>query len=88
MEARLGAEPRSKSWKYPHPICKEGTWQSLFPQFKLKQRNSEGTNCPVEDGFLSTTAVQLAMIACRTNSKVEWSASTEALSGPDEAKKL
>ena len=54
----------------------------------VKSGKSEGISCPVEDGFLSTTAVQLAMIAYDTDSKVEWNASTKTLSGPDEAKKL
>lgn len=54
----------------------------------VKTGNKERVSCDVEDGFLSTAAVQLAMIAYDTESTVAWDPTKKALIGSDEAQKL
>ena len=54
----------------------------------VKTGNKGLISCPVEDGFLSTTAVQLAMIAYDTGSEVVWDANEKTITGNSSAKQL
>ena len=46
------------------------------------------TSCTVDDAFLSTASVQLAMISYETGSQVRWDAASNTIPGNDNAKKL
>lgn len=54
----------------------------------VKAKNKSLINCPVEDAFLSTATVQLAMVSYYTNSKVEWDTKTQSVIDNKEASKL
>ena len=51
-------------------------------------RTRRAPGCPVEEGFKSTTAVKLAMIAYDTGRRVTWDAAREQIVGDPEAAKL
>lgn len=54
----------------------------------VKQKNKNLISCTVEDAFLSTATVQLAMISYYTNSEVEWNIDKKEVVGNTEASKL
>jgi len=54
----------------------------------VKTRDRSQLVCPIEDGFQSTTAVQLAMISYYTQSSVEWDGEKGTIIGNDQAFKL
>ena len=54
----------------------------------VKTRNRDLLMCRIEDGFQSTTAVQLAMISCYTESKVEWDQEKKKIIDNEQASKL
>src|SRR5690554_1021292 len=54
----------------------------------VKTKNPSLVSCTIEDAFLSTATVQLAMIAYETNSEVKWDAAEKTIQGNNEAKKL
>lgn len=54
----------------------------------VKTGNKGLISCPVEDAFLSTAAVQLAMIAYDTGSEVVWNANEKTITGNSDAKQL
>ena len=54
----------------------------------VKTKNPDLIGCTIEDAFLSTATVQLAMIAYETNSEVTWDAAEKTIQGNNEAKKL
>ncbi|WP_035600563.1 Gfo/Idh/MocA family oxidoreductase [Haloferula sp. BvORR071] len=56
--------------------------------FLLAVRERRQPACRIEEGFLSTTAVKLAMISYDTGSRIAWDAKSEQISGNPEASKL
>ena len=54
----------------------------------VKQKNRNLISCTVEDAFLSTATVQLAMISYYTDSEVKWDFSRKEIIGNAEASKL
>ena len=54
----------------------------------VKTKNKELLSCTVDDAFLSTATVQLAMAAYYTNSKVVWDNTNQTISNNTEATKL
>lgn len=54
----------------------------------VKTKNKEMLSCTIEDAFLSTATVQLAMVSYYTNSKVEWDSDNMTIVNNHEAKKL
>lgn len=51
-------------------------------------KNKQILTCPIEDAFLSTATVQLAMASYYTNSKVEWDSNKMTIVNNPEATKL
>jgi hypothetical protein len=51
-------------------------------------RSRQPASCAIEDAYLSTTAVQLAMISYETGTTVEWDAAKEQIAGNEAAAKL
>ena len=54
----------------------------------VKSRDKSHILCPIEDGFQSTAAVQLAMISYYTHSKVEWDSEKKTIVDNEQAAKL
>ena len=54
----------------------------------IKSRDKSSILCPIEDGFQSTAAVQLAMISYYTNKKIEWDQEKKTISNDEQAAKL
>ena len=54
----------------------------------VKSRDKTHVLCPIEDGFQSTAAVQLAMISYYTQSKVEWDPEKKTITNNEQAAKL
>ncbi|MCY3021349.1 MAG: Gfo/Idh/MocA family oxidoreductase [Planctomycetota bacterium] len=57
-------------------------------EFLNAVRERKQPSCLIEDAHLSTTTVQLAMIAYETGSAVEWNAATEQIANNEAASKL
>jgi len=57
-------------------------------EFLNAVRARKPAGCSIEDAYLSTTTVQLAMIAYETGLPVEWNAATEQITNNDAASKL
>jgi predicted dehydrogenase len=53
-----------------------------------KARNKELLSCPIEDAFMSTATVQLAMLAYYTNSRLNWNVASLSLVDNKEASQL
>lgn len=54
----------------------------------VKSRDKSNLLCPIEDGFQSTAAVQLAMISYYTGTKVDWDQKKKTISNNKQAAKL
>ncbi|HSB62016.1 MAG TPA: gfo/Idh/MocA family oxidoreductase, partial [Vicinamibacteria bacterium] len=50
-------------------------------EFLEAVRTRQAPSCPIEDAFRSTAAVQLAMIAYETGSRVAWDSAKEEIAG-------
>lgn len=57
-------------------------------EFLAAVRARSAPGCTAEEGHLSTTAVQLAMIAYETGAKIEWDAGKEQIVGNEAAARL
>lgn len=57
-------------------------------EFLAAVRSHQQPSCTPEEGYLSTTAVKLAMISYDTGAKITWDAKTEQIAGNPEAAKL
>lgn len=54
----------------------------------VRSRDKSSILCPIEDGFKSTAAVQLAMISYYTGRKISWDQVTKTISDDSEASEL
>jgi len=57
-------------------------------EFLEAVRARKPAGCAIEDAYLTTTTVQLAMMAYETGAPVEWNAATEQIANNDAAAKL
>jgi predicted dehydrogenase len=80
--------PRGKGRERKTNEARSDAGQLHMADFLEAVRTRRPPGCQPEDGYLSTAAVELAMIAYETGSKVVWDAAQEQIVGNAEASKL
>lgn len=80
--------PRDKTKAREEHVVKGDLGVEHMRGFLNAVRERQPASCSIDDAFLSTTTVQLAMISYETNSTVDWDAATEQIVGNAAATRL
>jgi predicted dehydrogenase len=85
---RWVAIPRGKGQQRQVKEVKADPGMLHMKEFLDAVRSRQQPGCTIADGYASTAAVKLAMIAYDTGAKVTWDAASEKIMGPADAAKL